>query len=112
MNKYPAIEDHGLIGDLQTAALVASDGTIDWFCAPRFDSPAIFASLLDQQKGGRFRICPIGDVERAGNGVQVRMTLSVGDVGGMVLETQPGSASRGDAGCDRADVRPDSRVLA
>jgi GH15 family glucan-1,4-alpha-glucosidase len=196
MNTYPAIEDHGLIGDLQTAALVASDGTIDWFCAPRFDSPAIFASLLDQQKGGHFRICPIGtdyvtkqlylpgtpilitrflsadgvgevidfmpiagdrvtdrhrlvrmirvvrgqmrfeldcqpqfnfgrdkhqtelgddgvsfrsagttmnvssarhgalaelgDVERAGNGIQVRMTLSVGDVGGMVLETQPG----------------------
>jgi GH15 family glucan-1,4-alpha-glucosidase len=56
---YAAIEDHGLIGDLQTAALVASDGTIDWFCAPRFDSPGIFASLLDHQKGGHFRISPI-----------------------------------------------------
>jgi len=58
MNTYPAIEDHGLIGDLQTAALVASDGTIDWFCAPRFDSPSIFASLLDQEKGGHFRVAP------------------------------------------------------
>ncbi|MGC3861240.1 glycoside hydrolase family 15 protein [Micromonospora chersina] len=55
---YPAIEDHGLIGDLQTAALVTCDGTIDWFCAPRFDSPSIFASLLDRERGGFFRICP------------------------------------------------------
>jgi GH15 family glucan-1,4-alpha-glucosidase len=60
MNSYPAIEDHGLIGDLQTAALIATDGTIDWFCAPRFDSPSIFASLLDQRRGGHFRIAPDG----------------------------------------------------
>ena len=60
MNPYPAIEDHGLIGDLQTAALVATDGTIDWFCAPRFDSPSIFAALLDQEKGGHFRVAPDG----------------------------------------------------
>jgi GH15 family glucan-1,4-alpha-glucosidase len=60
MNDYPAIEDHGLIGDLQTAALVAKDGTVDWFCAPRFDSPSIFASLLDARRGGHFRIAPDG----------------------------------------------------
>ena len=58
MGTYPAISDHGLIGDLQTAALVATDGTIDWFCTPRFDSPSVFASLLDQKRGGRFRIAP------------------------------------------------------
>src|SRR4051812_46530994 len=58
MNAYPPIEDHGLIGDLQTAALVATDATIDWFCAPRFDSPSIFASLLDHERGGYFRVAP------------------------------------------------------
>ncbi len=58
---YPAIEDHGLIGDLQTAALVATDGTVDWLCLPRFDSPSVFASLLDQRGGGRFALAPSGD---------------------------------------------------
>ena len=58
MSEYPQIADHGLIGDLQTAALVATDGTIDWFCCPRFDSPSVFASLLDSERGGRFRISP------------------------------------------------------
>lgn len=52
MNDYPRIADHGLIGDLQTTALVSTDGTIDWFCSPRFDSPSIFASLLDRAKEG------------------------------------------------------------
>jgi len=55
-----AIADHGLIGDLQTAALVTTDGSIDWFCCPRFDSPSVFAALLDDEKGGRFRIRPAG----------------------------------------------------
>ncbi len=58
MKSYPAIEDHGLIGDLQTAALVTCDGTIDWFCAPRFDSPSVFCALLDKDKGGFFQIAP------------------------------------------------------
>jgi GH15 family glucan-1,4-alpha-glucosidase len=58
MARYPDISDHGLIGDLQTAALVSSDGTVDWLCLPRFDSPSVFASLLDADKGGYFRIAP------------------------------------------------------
>ena len=58
MDRYPLISEHGLIGDLQTTALVTTDGTIDWFCCPRFDSPSVFASLLDRDKGGRFRIAP------------------------------------------------------
>ena len=56
---YPSIADHGLIGDLQSAALVATDGTIDWFCCPRFDSPSVFASLLDHRRGGRFALAPV-----------------------------------------------------
>jgi len=59
--RYPDIGDHGLIGDLQTAALVATDGTVDWFCCPRFDSPSVFASLLDADRGGYFRIAPDRD---------------------------------------------------
>ena len=62
MNDYPLIADHGLIGDLQTSALVATDGSIDWFCAPRFDSPSIFGALLDHDKGGHFRIRPTVEV--------------------------------------------------
>ena len=61
MDRYPEIGEHGLIGDLQTAALVSTEGTIDWFCCPRFDSPSIFASLLDRDRGGHFHIGPDRD---------------------------------------------------
>jgi GH15 family glucan-1,4-alpha-glucosidase len=61
LERYPNIDDHGLIGDLQTAALVTSDGVVDWFCLPRFDSPSVFASLLDADKGGMCRIAPDRD---------------------------------------------------
>lgn len=49
---YPAIEDHGITGNLPTAALVSNDGIIDFFCPLRFDNPTLFASLLDGDKGG------------------------------------------------------------
>jgi GH15 family glucan-1,4-alpha-glucosidase len=61
MDRYPNIADHGLIGDLQTAALVTKDGVLDWFCCPRFDSPSVFASLLDADRGGFYRIAPDRD---------------------------------------------------
>jgi pentatricopeptide repeat protein len=61
VDRYPDIGDHGLIGDLQTAALVTTDGTVDFFCCPRFDSPTVFASLLDADKGGYFKIAPDRD---------------------------------------------------
>jgi GH15 family glucan-1,4-alpha-glucosidase len=56
--EYPPIAEHGVIGDLRSAALVATDGTIDWFCCPRFDSPSVFASILDRHRGGFYRIAP------------------------------------------------------
>lgn len=56
MNAYPPVADHGMVGDLRTAALVSSEGTIDWWCTPRFDSPSVFASLLDSECGGYCRL--------------------------------------------------------
>lgn len=65
MNAYPAIAEHGIIGDLQTAALVSSAGTIDWWCTPRFDSPSVFASLLDSERGGFCRLAVESTTEDA-----------------------------------------------
>ena len=55
---YLPIEDHGIIGDLHTVALVGKNGTIDWCCIPAFDAPSIFGALLDAEKGGFFSIAP------------------------------------------------------
>ncbi len=57
------IEDYALIGDLQTAALVGRNGSIDWLCLPRFDSGACFASLLGNPRNGRWTLCPAGQVK-------------------------------------------------
>jgi GH15 family glucan-1,4-alpha-glucosidase len=58
---YQPIENYGIIGDLHTVALVGMDGSIDFLCFPNFDSPSVFAALLDDKKGGRFRIAPVGE---------------------------------------------------
>lgn len=55
---YLPISEHGLIGDLRSAALVGTNGTIDWYCCARFDAPSVFASILDAEKGGCFELAP------------------------------------------------------
>ncbi|MFE7898532.1 glycoside hydrolase family 15 protein [Streptomyces sp. NPDC057424] len=57
---HPSIEDYALIGDEQTAALVGTDGSVDWLCLPRFDSAACFARLLGDEDNGYWRIAPVG----------------------------------------------------
>jgi GH15 family glucan-1,4-alpha-glucosidase len=59
MEEYQPIENYGIIGDLATTALVGLSGSIDFMCFPRFDSPTIFAALLDAKRGGHFRIAPV-----------------------------------------------------
>src|SRR5215213_8683880 len=56
---YQPIENYGIIGDLNTVALVGLNGSIDFLCFPDFDSPTIFAALLDKDKGGFFSIAPV-----------------------------------------------------
>ena len=56
---YLPIGDYGVIGDLHTVAVVGSNGSIDWLCYPRFDSPSVFGAILDDTKGGRFQIAPV-----------------------------------------------------
>src|SRR5262245_7893001 len=60
-NRYAPIGDYGIIGDLHTIALVGLDGSVDFMCLPGFDSPSVFAALVDAEKGGRFQIAPVLD---------------------------------------------------
>jgi hypothetical protein len=61
---YQPIENYGIIGNMRTVALVGMDGSLDWFCYPNFDSPSVFGAILDDKKGGRFKIYPVdGDVK-------------------------------------------------
>src|SRR5436190_3232486 len=57
------IEDYGLIGDMQTAALVGRNGSVDWLCVPRFDSPSCFSALLGDERHGRWGLAPAGDIK-------------------------------------------------
>ncbi|MEN8654341.1 glycoside hydrolase family 15 protein [Streptomyces sp. 21So2-11] len=68
MTRLPRIEQYGLIGDMQTSAHVCDDGSIDWLCLPRFDSPAVFAGLLGTQKHGSWQIAPTPHAGRSDAG--------------------------------------------
>src|SRR5258708_25725242 len=59
-----SIENHGMVGNLRTAALIGPDGAVDFLCWPRFDSPSIFASVLDDERGGSFELTAVLDDAR------------------------------------------------
>jgi GH15 family glucan-1,4-alpha-glucosidase len=97
------IEDHGIIGDLHTAALVSTEGDIDWLCLPRFDSPSVFASILDDERGGRFTVRCTGatrvkQMYLPDSNVLVTRFLGehfVGEVVDFMVPHEQGSARRG-----------------
>src|SRR5262245_58297110 len=100
MAGYRAIHEHGVIGDLHTAALVACDGAIDFCCLPNFDSPTTFASLLDEGKGGSWSIAPIGasaGEQRYLPGTNVLVTNFRAQEGGVLelLDFMPVGPARG-----------------
>jgi GH15 family glucan-1,4-alpha-glucosidase len=93
---WPQIEDYGIIGDCRSAALVSRQGSIDWLCWPRFDKPAIFAALLDRDRGGHWRISPVGSatIERHyvpdSNVLQTRFTNHSGSA--ILTDLMPSSS--------------------
>jgi GH15 family glucan-1,4-alpha-glucosidase len=83
MKRLPRIEHYGLIGDMQTSAHVCDDGSIDWLCLPRFDSPAPFAALLGTQKHGAWRMAPAAAYEEGAGATAERRYVGES----LVLET-------------------------
>jgi GH15 family glucan-1,4-alpha-glucosidase len=100
---YKPIEEYGVIGNMRTAALVGVDGSIDWYCHPRFDSPSVFGAILDHQKGGHFRINAVrADVTNRqfywpDTNVLVTRFLTADGVG-QVVDYMPVDLSQGEAG--------------
>jgi GH15 family glucan-1,4-alpha-glucosidase len=96
---YLPIEDYGVIGNLRTAALAGKNGSIDWFCFPHFDSPSVFGAILDERKGGYFRISTTAD-EIARKQVywpdtNILVTRFLGNEGvGEIIDFMPVSESR------------------
>lgn len=115
---YLPIEDHGLLADGRSAALVGRDGTISWMCVPRFDSPPLFCALLDAEKGGAFQLHPEGLVEsrqRYLPGTAVLETELHGRTGVVRLRDamllRAGADLREDAAADRGELLRVAEVL-
>ncbi len=75
---YLPIEAYALIGDCRSAALLGSDGSIDWLCLPRFDDASLFGRILDARRGGHWQVCPAGEysvVQRYHNRTNVLATV-------------------------------------
>ena len=68
--------DYGVIGNCLSAALVSKEGTIEWLCLPYFDSPSVFASILDKQNGGHFSIIPMDSFLPDNNILKIPIFLS------------------------------------
>ncbi|MBF4767006.1 glycoside hydrolase family 15 protein [Nocardioides agariphilus] len=94
------IEDYALIGDRHTAALVAKNGSIDWLCLPRFDSPACFAGLLGDDSHGHWQLCPTADYEVSrryvDDSVALETTFTTDDGSVTLLDVMPTGDKRSD----------------
>ncbi|MEB3219183.1 MAG: glycoside hydrolase family 15 protein [Nostocales cyanobacterium 94392] len=100
---YQPIENYGIIGNMYTTALVGMNGSIDWFCYPRHDSPSVFAAILDEKKGGHFSISPtLGDRTHKQfywPETNVLVTRFLADCGvGQVIDFMPVGLSEGEDG--------------
>ncbi|MER6572381.1 glycoside hydrolase family 15 protein [Streptomyces sp. NPDC001093] len=107
--RYLPIAEHGLIGDLRSVALVGTNGTIDWYCCPSFDSPSVFAAILDAERGGSFELAaavPARAKQFYFPDTNVLITRfftedGVGEVQDFMPVTSDGAAGTGEAGRHR-----------
>lgn len=108
---WPQIQDYGIIGDCRSAALVSRQGSIDWLCWPRFDSPSVFAALLDRRRGGHWRISPVepATVERQylpdSNVLETHFTVQSGTV------TLTDIMASGSGALQADELLPDHEIL-
>ena len=111
MAGYPPINDYASIGDCRSAGLVSREGSLDWLCLPRFDSPSIFAAVLDAENGGRFLVRPVGEFRtqrRYLANTNVLETVFRAPTGACVLRDLMAVSSEEDK---RAHLSPEHEVL-